>query len=71
MVKCTEKDYRGNLHDFLNELSPDCPVELFDNDDGNKLFDGYAGEITETTRFYLYKVDTHCFINGKMMIWIF
>ena len=66
---CTARDYGRELHDFLNKLSPDCPVKLYDNN-GNKLFDGYAGEITETIMFSGWKVDTHCFHN-EMIIWIF
>ena len=69
MIKCTAKDYGRNLQDFLNELSPDCPIKLYDND-GNKLFDGYAGEITESTMFELWKVDSHTYTN-EMIIWIF
>lgn len=69
MFECTARDYGRELHDFLNKLSPDCPVKLYDND-GNKLFDGYAGEIIETIMFSGWKVDTHCFHN-EMIIWIF
>lgn len=54
---------------FLSDVSPDCPIKLYDND-GNILFDGYVGEIKEKMMFWLWKVDSHCF-HGEMIIWIF
>ena len=69
MIECTARDYGRELHDFLNELSPDCSIKLYNND-GNILFDGYAGEITKTIMFSGWKVDSHCFHN-EMIIWIF
>ena len=39
MFECTARDYGRELHDFLNKLSPDCPVKLYDNDGNNFLTD--------------------------------
>lgn len=69
MNKCTAKDYGRLLHDFLSDVSPDCPIKLYHND-GNILFDGYVREIKEKMLFWLWKVDSHCF-NNEMIIWIF
>lgn len=69
MKTCTSKYYGMDLHEYLNLLSPDCPIKLYDND-GNKMFDGYAGEVTESVMFLNFKVDSHAYDN-EMIIWIY
>lgn len=60
-----------NLHDFLNTMSPDCPISLYDeNDDCKKVFDGYCGAVTESIMFTNWKVTGHAFRDGEMLIWI-
>lgn len=68
-MKTCYKAYGLDLHKFLNELSPDCPIKLYDND-GNIMFDGYAGEVTESVMFSGFKVDSHAYDN-EMIIWIY
>lgn len=68
--RCNGRDKGQELHDFLNGMSPDAGIKLYDSD-GNKLFDGYAGEVTESVMFQGWKVDAHSYRDGEMMIWIY
>lgn len=58
------------LHDYLNTMSPDAEIKLYD-DEGNVLFAGYAGEITESTRFTNRFVDDHAYDGKDMLIWTY
>lgn len=58
------------LHDYLNTMSPDAGIKLYDNE-GNILFDGYAGEITESIMFTNWFVDGHAYDGEDMLIWIY
>lgn len=59
------------LRDYLEGLSPDCPIKLYDeNDDCKCIFDGYSGTIVENNWFVNWAVITHVFETGEMLIWI-
>lgn len=64
------RDYGIELHDFLDELSLACPIKLYDNE-GNILFDGYSGVVLETSLFSGFNVDSYCFDNDNMILWIY
>lgn len=68
--RCCGRDKGQELRGFLNGMSPDAGIRLYD-DDGNKLFDGYVGEITESVMFKDWKVDSHSYRDGEMTIWIY
>lgn len=64
----------NELHNFLEQLSPDKEIKLiYDTDEPEALFDGYAGEITESIMFKGWEVTFNCSNNRKpseMLIWI-
>lgn len=59
-----------NLHDYLETMSPDCPIKVFNENEENRVvFDGYCGEATENRYFVNWKLTGHAFRNGEMLIW--
>lgn len=68
--RCNGRDKGQELHDFLGGMSPEAGIKLYGND-GNKLFDGYVGEVTESVMFEGWKVDSHSYRDGEITIWIY
>ena len=59
------------LHEYLEQMSPDAPIKLYYIDEGGCVYDGYAGEITESNMFTHFEVDGHAYNGSEMLIWIY
>ena len=59
------------LHEYLEQMSPDTPIKLYYIDEGRCVYDGYAGEITESIMFTHFEVDGHAYNGSEMLIWIY
>ncbi len=59
------------LREYLEQMSPDCPIKLYDEgDDCRCVFDGYCGTVIENDWFINWEVTGHAFRDGEMLIWI-
>lgn len=59
------------LHEYLEQMSPDTAIKLYYIDEGRCVYDGYAGEITESIMFTNFMVDSHAYNGSEMLIWIY
>lgn len=65
------KEKTMELHKFLEQMSPDASIKLYYIDEGRCVYDGYAGEITESIMFTNFMVDSHAYNGSEMLIWIY
>ena len=60
------------LHEYLEQMSPDTAIKLYYIDEDNRcVYDGYAGEITESIMFTHFEVDGHAYSGSDMLIWFY
>lgn len=59
------------LHEYLEQISPDTAIKLYYIDEDRCVYDGYAGEITESIMFTNFEVDGHAYNGSEMLIWIY
>ena len=66
-----KREKQIKLQDYLKDVSPDCPIKLYDEGNDNRcVFDGWCGEMVEKNWFTNWVVTGHAFRDGEMLIWI-
>ena len=59
------------LHEYLEQILPDTAIKLYYIDEDRCVYDGYAGEITESIMFTNFEVDGYAYNGSEMLIWIY
>ena len=59
------------LHEYLEQMSPDTAIKLYYIDEDRCVYDGYVGEITESIMFTNFEVDGYAYNGNELLIWIY